>query len=97
MYVIRRVYKTKPGQAKAVASRYRDAGQRSEIRVSYNSYTLPGKQNIVFVEWTDDTIQSPSRPGNALPQEALQIGGEVRKLIESQRIEFYEMLTPDEG
>jgi hypothetical protein len=104
MYVIRRVYKTKPGQAKAVAelvykqaSHYRDAGQRSEFRVSYNGYTLPGEQDIVFLEWTDDAIQSPGRPGNPLPQEALQIGGEVRPLIESQRIEFYERLTPDEA
>ena len=103
MYVIRRVYRTKPGQAKNVATlvykqgkAYRDAGQRGEIRVSYNGATLPGEQDIVFLEWTDDSIQSPSREGHVLPEKALALGAEVRKLIEHQHIEFYELLTPSQ-
>ena len=102
MYLIRRVYRAKPGQARKVAELvqqqvqiYHDAGQRSEFRVGYNGYTLPGEQNIVIVEWTADVIDSPSRPGNDIPQEALGVGAEVRELIESQRIEFLEMLSPE--
>ena len=34
------------------------------------------------------------REGHTLPKAALEMGGEVRKLIESQRIEFMELLTP---
>ena len=102
MYLIRRIYKTKPGEARRVASLvsqqgeiYRDAGHRSEVRVSFNGYTMPGEQNIVCLEWTDDSIRSPMREGNDIPKEALEVGAKVRPLIESQRIEFLEVLTPD--
>ncbi len=101
MYVVRRWYKTKPGQARKVATlvhkqaqAYHDAGQRSEFRVSYNGYTLPGEQDVVCLEWTDEALQTPTREGHALPQGALDLGAEVRSLIESQRIEFMELLTP---
>ena len=102
MYTVRRWYKTKPGQARKVATlvykqatAYRDAGQRSEFRVSYNGATLPGEQDVVCLEWSDDALRTPSREGHVLPKEALSLGGEVRELIESQRIEFLEMLTPE--
>jgi hypothetical protein len=102
MYVVRRWYKTKPGEARTVATlvhkqaeAYRDAGQRSEFRVSYNGYTLPGEQNVVCLEWTDKSLETPTRDGHKLPAEALELGGEVRNLIESQRIEFLELLTPE--
>ena len=43
MYVLRRIFKTKPGEARRVASQlqkqgqiFHDAGQRSEIRVYFN-------------------------------------------------------------
>ena len=102
MYLIRRVYKTKPGQARKVASLvhkqatiYHDAGHRGEFRVAFNGYTLPGEQDVVILEWSDSTIQSPMREGNDIPKEALEVGGQVRELIESQRIEFLELLSPD--
>jgi hypothetical protein len=47
----------------------------------------------VVLQWTADVIDSPSRPDNKLPAEALEVGTEVRPLIESQRIEFMELLT----
>lgn len=101
MYVVRRWYKTKPGEARRVATlvhkqaaAYRDAGQRSEFRISYNGYTLPGEQDVVCLEWTDERLETPTREGHSLPKEALELGAEVRKLVESQRIEFMEMLTP---
>ena len=102
MYLLRRIYKTKPGQSRKVASLvfkqaqiYHDEGHRSEFRVSFNGATMPGEQDIVVLEWTDETIMSPMRAGNDLPAAALQVGGQVRELIESQRIEFQELMTPD--
>ena len=102
MYLIRRIYKTRPGQAQRVATLvrkqaqiYRDAGQRDEFRVSFNGGTMPGEQDTVFLEWTADRIESPYRGENKLPAGAIELGPQVRELIESQRIEFMELLTPD--
>ena len=99
MYKIRRVYRTKPGEAGNVARLvynqakiYRDAGHRGAFTVSYNGYTLPGEQNIVILEWQDDKIMSPGRPGNDIPREALEAGAKYRPMIERQHIEFYEMV-----
>jgi len=101
VYKIRRVYRTKPGEARNVASLvysqakiYRDSGHRGDFAVSYNGYTLPGEQNIVILEWEDDKIMSPGRPGNDIPKEAMEAGAKYRPLIESQHIEFYEMVDP---
>ena len=65
MYKIRRVYRTKPGEAANVAKLvykqaeiFQKAGQRGEFTVSYNGYTLPGETNIVILEWQDDNIVS---------------------------------------
>ena len=102
MYLIRRIYKTKPGQAIRVATLvqkqaqiYHDAGQRGEFRVSFNGATMPGEQETVYLEWTDEKIESPYRGDNNLPAAALEFGPKVRELIETQRIEFMELMTPD--
>jgi len=89
MYKIRRVYRTKPGEAGNVARLV-----YKQTNVSYNGYTLPGETNIVILEWQDDKIMSPSRPGNNIPAEVLEAGAQYRPLIESQHIEFYEMVDP---
>ena len=61
MYKLRRVYRTKPGEATNVAKlvfkqakMYKDAGHRGDFTVSYNGYTLPGEQNIVVLEVSDE-------------------------------------------
>ena len=102
MYKIRRVYRTKPGEASNVAKLvykqakiYQESGQRGEFTVSYNGYTLPGEQNIVILEWQDDKIMSPGRSGNNIPAEAMAAGAKYRPLLESQKIEFYEMVDPE--
>ena len=53
MYVLRRIFKTKPGEARRVASllqkqaqAYHDAGQRSEFRVYFNGGTVPGETDV---------------------------------------------------
>mgnify|MGYP001437449795 CR=1 FL=1 len=105
MYRIRRVYRTKPGEAANVAKlvyaqakMYRDVGHRSDFTVSYNGYTLPGETNVVILEWTDDKIMSPSRPENIIPKrdEIMAAGMKYRPLLEGQHIEFYEMVEPGE-
>ncbi len=102
MYLIRRTFKTKPGEARRVASLvqrqvqiYHDAGQRSEFRVAFNGFTCPGDQDVVVLEWTDSAFQSPMREGNVLPGDALALGAQVRELVEHHYIEFWELLTPD--
>tara|TARA_B100000676_G_scaffold218464_1_gene215339 strand:+ start:791 stop:1036 length:246 start_codon:yes stop_codon:yes gene_type:complete len=77
---------------------YRDVGHRSDFSVSFNGYTLPGETNIVILEWTDDKIMSPSRPDNIIPkrEEIMAAGMKYRPLLESQHIEFYEMVDPAE-
>ena len=102
MYVLRRIFKTKPGEARRVASllqkqaqAYHDAGQRSEFRVYFNGGTVPGETDVVVLEWTDEALMSPFRGGHQLPAEALEVGGQIRPLVESNRIEFMEWMTPD--
>ena len=102
MYVLRRIFKTKPGEARRVASLlqqqaqiYRDAGQRSEFKVYFNGATVPGKRDVVVLEWTDEALMSPMRGGHQLPPDALALGAQIRPLVESNRIEFMELMTPD--
>ena len=74
MYVIRRVYATKPREARRAASLvakigqiYEDAGQRDPVKVYFNSGTTPGERNRVYMEWTAPVLESPYRGDNDLP------------------------------
>lgn len=102
MYVLRRIFKTKPGEARRVASllqkqaqAYHDAGQRSEFRVYFNGATTPAEQDVVILEWTDDALMSPMRGGHSLPSAAMELGGQIRPLVEGNRFEIWEMMSPD--
>jgi hypothetical protein len=104
VYKIRRTYETidERGSAKKVAELvykqakvYRDAGQRNDFTVSYNSGTLPGEKNIVILEWTADKIISPGRPDNTVPPEAIEIAMKYRPMVEDDYIEFFEMIDPE--
>jgi hypothetical protein len=46
------------------------------------------------MEWTADIIDSPYREGNIIPQAARDAGAKNAGLVESNYIEFYELLTP---
>jgi hypothetical protein len=102
MYVLRRIFKCKPGEARRVASLVRkqadafeEAGQRSDCRVYFNGYTTPSNSDTVVLEWTDEVLRSTMRAGNELPPAVRQIGGQVSELTESNRIEIMELMTPD--
>ncbi|MBI63889.1 MAG: hypothetical protein CL778_01235 [Chloroflexi bacterium] len=102
MYVLRRIYETKPGMASKVAALvyqqanvYTKSGQRGPTKIYFNGGTVPGTKNIVVMEWHDENIQSPYRGGNKIPKEALDIGGKAREFVVDQYIEFFELLTEE--
>ena len=102
MFMLRRIWKCKPGEARRVASllqtqaqMYHDAGLRSEFRVYFNGYTIPSEPATVVMEWTDAALMPPSRPGNHLPLSAAPIRSQVNKLTESNRLEIMELMTPE--
>lgn len=104
MYVIRRVWSTLPREARRVATLvaeiaevYERAGQRSNTRVSFNGGTVPGDKDLVVMEWTAETIESPYRAGNEIPQEARDLSAKVRELTTDQWIEFAELYTPEKA
>ena len=102
MYLLRRIWKCKPGEARRVASMvqkqatiYREAGQRSEFRVYFNGATTPSNPDTVVLEWTDESLRSTMRAGNDLPQVVREIGAQVAQLTEGNRLEIMELMTPD--
>jgi hypothetical protein len=101
MYVIRRVYEVKPGTARKVATliqqqgdAYTAAGQRSKVTVYFNGGTLPGETNRVYMQWTDETIDSPYRESVPSVPEASAFGAQIREHVISNHIEFFEMMIP---
>ena len=101
MYVIRRVFKCKPRTTREAAALiaktgkvYEEAGQRSPSRVYVSGGTVPGPENTVYMEWLAETLESPYRESNNLPEEILTIGRALSEFVESSYIEFYEMFEP---
>ena len=101
MYLVRRVYKVKPGTSRRAAELiakigkiYEGAGQRSPTRVYVSGGTVPGPANTVYMDWTEEVLQSPYREGNEIPKELSTIGTELRELQEESYIEFFEMYSP---
>ncbi len=101
MYVITRVYETKPGQARMaatliaqIAKVYEDAGQRSPAQVSFNGGTLPGETNRAYMRWEAEQIDSPYRGGNNMPDTS-EFGQKLREITVRNWIQFEEKLTPD--
>tara|TARA_B100001167_G_C16760475_1_gene301088 strand:+ start:903 stop:1223 length:321 start_codon:yes stop_codon:yes gene_type:complete len=102
MFHIKRVYKTNPGQARKVATlaykaaeTFKEAGQRGEFTVYFNTGTTPGEKNIVVLEWVDDSIKSVFRGENEIPADSLNKNREIMSLCEDSWVEFNELLTPD--
>ena len=97
MYLLRRVYKVKPGTRPQAArliyevgKRYEDAGQRSPVRVFWSGGTVPGPANTVYMEWVQEKLESPYREENSSPDTG-DLRAQLSEVIEDQHIEFYEM------
>ncbi|MBI21453.1 MAG: hypothetical protein CL780_04315 [Chloroflexi bacterium] len=100
MYLIRRVYNVKPRTAMKVAEVlanvaqiYEKSGQRGPTKIYFNGGTLPGENNVVYMEWEDESIMSPYRGDNKIPPEVFEVGRQVREHIIDQRIEFFELIN----
>lgn len=98
MYLIRRAYKVKPGTTKQAAEilqkigiAYQKAGQRSETRVYWSGYTVPGPANTVYMDWIQEILDSPYREQNVIPDMS-ELGSQLREVTEESSIEFYEMI-----
>ncbi len=97
-YLIRRVFKVKPGTSGKAADvifrigeAYHQAGQRGEVRVYWSGGSVPGPANTVYMDWIDETIQSPSREGRPPVKGLADITPPLRDFVEDQWIEFYEL------
>ena len=95
MYLIRRVIKVKPGSTRKAAEvlakigrAYEESGQRSPSRVYWSGGTVPGQSNQVFIDWTSETIDTPSREGLQHPGDLF---AELGQYQEEGHLEFYEM------
>ena len=101
MYLIRRVFKCKPGTARRAAEQitkigkaYEKVGQRSPIRVYTSGGTVPGPADTVYMDWVVQVIDSPMREGNAIPEEIRPVSQQMLDYVENSYIEFYEMFEP---
>jgi hypothetical protein len=102
MFLIRRVYEVKPGSARVAASLMQQqgdamtaAGQRSKVTIYFNGGTLPGDTNRVYMQWTDDTIESTYRAGDRSVPAASEFSAKLREHVISNHIEFFEMMVPE--
>lgn len=102
MYVVTRIWEAKPMEARRAATLaaligevYEKAGQRSSIQVSFNSGTVPGETNRVYMRWIAERIESPYRGDNEIPEKALEYGAKMREITVRSWIEFEELLTED--
>ena len=98
MHLIRRVFKIKPGTtpeaAKIIAEigkAYENAG-RTQTRVYWSGYTVPGPANTVYMDWTEETLRSPFDPDAKVPEDIRALYNQLSKLREDSSIEFYEMV-----
>ncbi len=103
MFLVRRVWETKAGEARLAASlvaamgeEYESVGKRTPSRVYFNNGTVPGDRNRVYMEWTEDVIDSTYRKDIVeSPQHARDLYAKLRELTVDNWIEFYELMTPE--
>lgn len=101
MYLIRRVFKCKPRTARRAAElitqigkSYENAGQRSSIRVYTSGGTVPGPADTVYMDWIDETLRTPYREDNKIPDGIAALGAQLSEFQEESYIEFYEIFEP---
>ncbi|SVC67317.1 uncharacterized protein METZ01_LOCUS320171 [marine metagenome] len=91
MYIIRRTYKAKIGEARnaalllrRIADIYTEAGQRTKCSIYYNGGTLPcpkDELNRIYMQWSTEIIDSPYRDGNKYPDMG-NVYNELNKLLD---------------
>ena len=71
MFVVRRAWDVEPGNARqaavyvaAMGEEYEAAGKRGASRVYFDNGTVPGERCRVYMEWTEDVIDSTYRTDN---------------------------------
>ena len=99
MYVLKRVFQVQRGQewkaaalATRIAAAYEAAG-RNPSSVYLGGMGLPGEPGLVYVEWTQETIE-PNRYSN-VPKAVFDLVKEMRPIQEDSWIEFYELVTAE--
>ena len=102
MYLIRRIYAVKDGDARRAATlidqigkAYEKAGTRAASRVYFNSGTTPGERNTVVMEWTDETLRTPYRDDRTLVEGVKDLAAQLRDLAIDSEIEFWELMTDE--
>ena len=98
MYVIKRTIKTQPGKAWAVAGyltkicrAYEKEQGRNEAQVYIGGQGLPGEQNVVYAQWTQERIEPIAQGG--VPEEVTVNHPKMAALMTEYTIEFYELAT----
>jgi hypothetical protein len=104
MYLVRRVYTVKPGEARKAATliaqlgkAYQEGGTRSESRVYFNSGTTPGAKNTVVMEWIDPALESPYRKDRIRVQGLGDVSAQLREVSIESEIEFWELMTDEKA
>ena len=101
MYLIRRVCRTQPGKAWEVAGyltkvcqAYEEAG-RTKAQIYVGGQGLPGTQNVVYAEWTQERIEH-SIMANVPKAEVVHTNNaKMQALLTEYSIEFYDVVTPE--
>ena len=99
MYLVRRVCKTKPGQAWAVAGYLAkiceayEVNGRDKARIYIEGQGLPGTPNRVYAEWTQDSIE----PNwfSKVPQTVREYNPKLQELLDEYLLEIFEVATAE--
>jgi hypothetical protein len=100
MFVVRRIFKVKKGNARKAAelitqigAGYQDAGQRTPSRVYTSGGSVPGPADTVYMEWVEESLRSAYRENNPVPAGNSELYAKLRELQEESSIEFYELYS----
>lgn len=98
MYLVRRVAKTQPGKAWEVAGylakicrAYEEETGRNQAQVYIGGQGLPGEGNVVYAEWTQESIDLTKK----VPQAVKDNHPKMAAMLTNYSIEFYELATPE--
>jgi len=101
MFVVRRIHHAKPGTSRKLAAvltkigeMYLASGDRKPSRIYTSGGSVPGPLNTVYMEWMEEALISPYRPGLVKPGPEEGLFDELRQYEESSsEIEFYDLFS----